>query len=217
MKRRSATPWKKSRTYGDIHGGRARPRLADNVFALVHSLRPPAPGRSTPILVQDNPSSAFSFPVAIEELAAALSRLPAGHAEGLTHIWLRRRPGRGRALLPLAEFVRGSGVSAIVLYPWPRDGKLDLGRDRLPSRTTAAYLRFGGQVAREHGRWHVRFAAESDLRRFVVEHLFCHELGHHVDWYRRRWSKANVRRVEEYADQFAARWGPLAATALSER
>jgi uncharacterized FlgJ-related protein len=33
-----------------------------------------------------------------------------------------------------------------------------------------------------------------------------HEIGHHVDWYSRHWSKANRKQTEEVADQYAAQW-----------
>lgn len=49
-----------------------------------------------------------------------------------------------------------------------------------------------------------------DLRRFYIEHLLYHEVGHHVDWYRRYWSRANLRQVEEAADQYAVQWSRTA-------
>lgn len=45
---------------------------------------------------------------------------------------------------------------------------------------------------------------------FTIEHLRYHEVGHHVDWYRRHWSKANLREVEEAADQYAVRFAKTA-------
>ena len=33
-----------------------------------------------------------------------------------------------------------------------------------------------------------------------------HEVGHHVDWFGRHWSKANKRQAEEYADQYAMKF-----------
>ena len=34
--RKSDTPWKKSRTYGDLHGGRKRRKLRDNILKREH-------------------------------------------------------------------------------------------------------------------------------------------------------------------------------------
>lgn len=215
MKNRSATPWKKSRTYGDIHGGRMRRRMTDNIFARAHSLQRPVPGQALPILIQDNPSREFVFPVSVEECAAALRALPAGHAEGVTHIWLRRRPARmSHSAAALAEFICGSGVRVVILYPWRADGRLYVGRSKPPAQSMASYQRFGAQVSCDRGRWYVSFTP-ADLKRFYIEHLFCHEMGHHVDWYGRRWSRASVRQAEEFADQYAVQWGPDAMALVS--
>lgn len=42
------------------------------------------------------------------------------------------------------------------------------------------------------------------LRRFYLEDLLLHEVGHHVDW--RYWSAANKKGVEEFAEQYAVTW-----------
>jgi hypothetical protein len=41
------------------------------------------------------------------------------------------------------------------------------------------------------------------LKNFYVETLLYHEIGHHVDWYRRHWTSANRAEREEYANQYA--------------
>lgn len=209
MKNRSATPWKKSRTYGDIHGGRTRRRFTDNIVARAHSLQRPAPGEALPLLLQDNPSREFFFPVSAEECAAALHALPASHGKDVTHIWLRRRPVRMTGLdAPLAQFIYGSGVRVIVLYPWHIDGRLYVGRKKPKPQHVAPYLRFGAKIVSDHGRWYAAFST-ADLKRFYIEHLFCHGVGYHVDRCSRRWSGANARQTEEFADQYAVQWGPL--------
>lgn len=214
MKNRSATPWKKSRTYGDIYGGRVRRRMTDNIFARAHSLKRPSPGEALPLLVQDNPSREFFFPVSAQECAAALRALPASHGTGITHIWLRRRPTRMTGLdAPLAEFTCGSGVRAILLYPWRVDGRLYVGRKKPKPQHVAPYLRYGATLCNDQGRWHVDFS-QADLKRFYIEHLFCHEVGHHVDWYSRHWSSANGRQAEEFADQYAVQWAQDASVVV---
>jgi hypothetical protein len=52
------------------------------------------------------------------------------------------------------------------------------------------------------GRWVSRWS-EPGLGDFYIEHLLFHEIGHHVDWYNRHWSKANSRILEEAANQYA--------------
>lgn len=190
--------------------------MADNIFARAHSLQRPGPDQSLPVLIQDNASGEYFFPVSAQELSTVLSRLPRSHGEGITHIWLRRMPSRMRSAgSPLAEFICGSGVRVIVVYPWRVDGKRYVGRRRPTAQGVSSYLRFGASIIDERGRWCVCFA-EADLRRFYVEHIFCHEVGHHVDWYNRRWSKANARQMEEFADQYAVQCGPDATVVVSD-
>jgi hypothetical protein len=214
MKRHCATPWKKSRTYGDIHGGRDRRRLTDNIFARAHSLQVPTPGQPIPLLIQDNPSREFIFPVSAIDLSQALKTLPASHQQDITHIWLRRSPNQARrSPSPLAEFVCGSGVRAIIIYSWRSDGLRYLGRNKPQTKKLAPYVSFGGSVICQKGQWYIHFEA-SQLKRFYIEHLLCHEVGHHVDWYNRQWSHANSRKQEEFADQYAIQWGPNATVCL---
>lgn len=40
---------KKSRKFGDIYGGRTRPRLNDNIFQKAHSLKRPAINQEQPM------------------------------------------------------------------------------------------------------------------------------------------------------------------------
>lgn len=37
----------------------------------------------------------------------------------------------------------------------------------------------------------------------IQNYLLYQEIGHHVDWYYRHWSKANLKQVEDFADQYA--------------
>ena len=122
---------------------------------------------------------------------------------GLTHLWCRRTlTGCRAARQPLAEFICGSGVRVIVLYPWRRDMRLCLGRDRPDSKTAASYARFEAPPFRHRGWWYVEISLEN-LRLFYVQHLLYHEVGHHIDWYFRHWTPANLKACEEFADQYA--------------
>lgn len=82
------TPWKKSRKYGDVLGGRKFPKLTEKIFNRLHSLDRPGVNDELPILIQENPSRDFFFPVSAEEIQAKLETLAQGHGEGITHIWL---------------------------------------------------------------------------------------------------------------------------------
>ncbi len=211
MLSRKQTAWKKSRKLGDVYGGRRWPKLTDRIFNRAHSLQRPAPGEETPILLEDNPSRDHFFPLDGRECLQALTALPEAHVRGLTHLWLRRpRSSESTASPRLAEFICGSGVRVIILYPWRRDLRLCVGRARPPARTVRVYQRFEAELVHEGGSWYFAFD-ERSLRRFYVEHLLYHEVGHHVDRYQRHWSKANRSQVEEFADQYAIQWTPTAA------
>jgi hypothetical protein len=214
MLSRKQTAWKKSRKLGDVYGGRRWPKLTDRIFNRAHSLQRPAPGEATPNLIEDNPSRDYFFPLDGRECLQALSALPEAHVRGLTHLWLRRPRSSESATSPrLAEFICGSGVRLIVLYPWRRDLRLCVGGTRPLARTVRVYKRFEAELVHEGGLWYFAFD-ERNLRRFYVEHLLYHEVGHHVDWYERHWSKANRAQVEEFADQYAIQCTPAATEVI---
>jgi len=199
------TAWRRNRKFGDVHGGRTRPRLVDNVFNRQHSLQPPGPHDERPITITDNPSRDFFFPVTADEVLATLRSLPSDHVATLTHVWLRRVRKRDFAAAPQASFICGSGVRLVVLYPWPRDMLLRLGAKEPQGRALNQYRAWCTNLIQTEGEWALRWTEES-LRRYYLEHLVLHEVGHHVDWYQRHWSKANAKQVEDFADNYAACW-----------
>ena len=213
---RKRTAYRKSRKFGDVHGGRRFPKVTDRVFNRAHSLPPPGPHDELPILIQDNPSRDFFFPLTVEEAREALQALPKKHHAGITHLWLRRdsTQNRIRSDAPLAEFICGSGVRLIVLYPWRRDLRMCLGRLPPVQRFTKTYGQFGAEIVRQRGWWYVIFDLKG-LRRFYVEYLLYHEVGHHIDYYRRLWSAANRSQQEDFADQYAVQWSRTAKYVLN--
>ncbi len=215
MQNRKQTAWRKSRKFGDRYGGRQRLKLADNIFKREHSLSPPAPGQETPILIEDNPSRDFFFPLSGQAILATLHQLPKEHTSGITHIWLRRikRSDYEVRKQPLACFICGSGVRLIVLYPWPQDRILRFEQGRTKAQLLREYGRWTTDLFQENGRWCLRWTLES-LREFTI-FLLLHEVGHHVDWYTRHWSKANRKQVEEFAERYAVEWSAV-ATQLTE-
>ncbi|MCC7061347.1 MAG: hypothetical protein IT456_00995 [Planctomycetes bacterium] len=215
MRSRKHTAWKKSRTFGDVFGGRTSPKITDRIVNRVHSLRAPGPGIETPILIEDNPSRDYYFPLSIEECRTALHALPASHYEGLTHLWLRRPSGVDRRNgLPLAEFLCGSGVRLIVMYPWRVDRRTCLGRLRPAGNLARELERFGATFVRDRGWWYAQLDPDA-LREYYL-HVLYHEVGHHLDWYQRRWSAANMKQVEAAADQYAVRFLQSGKTVLGQ-
>ncbi len=204
MQSRKDTAWKKSRRFGDVKGGRMRPKLADNIFARAHSFQRPSQGDSLPIYIIDNPSRDYFFPIGPDEIRRELAHLPRKDWSEITHIWFRRfkKTEYEANELPLAEFSCGSGVRLITLYPWPRSFEWIHG-DKMPSATISRILgRYGANISFRSGEWVSRWT-EPTLKNFYIEYLLFHEIGHHVDWYSRHWSKANRRKLEEAADQYA--------------
>ena len=80
------TPWKKSRTFGDVYGGRTYLKLADKVFNRAHSIERPGANDVLPIVLQDNPSRDFFFPLTADEVLAAIKGLPASNCSRGWHL-----------------------------------------------------------------------------------------------------------------------------------
>lgn len=213
---RKLTAWKKSRKFGDVYGGREWPKIADRIFNRCHNLDAPEAGRELPIPLQDNPSKGFFFPISALEAKSALEKLPNYDVAGITHIWCRRiRANEFNARTqPLAQFMCGSGVRAIVIYPWSRDL-----RRTFTSVSDQSLLnemrRLGFVVSKSKGSWSVS-ATEEQLQLFYINHLLFHEVGHHVNWCYRHFSDANAKAKENVANQYANEKSKEAAIALEE-
>ena len=203
MRGRKHTAWRKNRKFGDVHGGRVKPKIKGGILRPLHSLRPPGPGRETPIQLVDKPPPDHFFPLTVAECLEVIAELPKRDQEGLTHLWLRRPRGQAarKGCWPLAQFICGSGVRLVAIYPWHEDRRLYFGRKKPRGKRIEEYLRFGASLVCERGWWCVEFGP-AELRRYCI-HLLYHEMGHHVDQHRGRWSCANRKQTEEVADQYA--------------
>lgn len=62
--------------------------------------------------------------------------------------------------------------------------------------------RYDADLTAHDGQWTSTWQ-EPNLKNFSIEYLLFHEIGHHVAWDERHWSKANNRVLEEAADQYA--------------
>ena len=201
---RKLTAWKKNRDFGDIFGGRQRLKLDDNIFKRCHSLSRPDQDDELPIVIEDNPSRDFFFPLSAMEVVQALQALPKKDYSQITHVWLRRlkKSEYEAGNLPQAEFVCGSGVRLIVLYPVPKDMVLMLGKKKPSRRRMKELGKWCSDVSIKNGFWRAKWSL-TELRGYYINTLLYHEVGHHIDFYYRHWSKANRKQVEEYADQYA--------------
>jgi len=208
MRNRKETAWKKSRKFGDVYGGRVRPRLVDNVFNRCHSLDPPGPHDELPICIVDNPSRDFMFPITVDEAVERLKQLPSEHATCITHLWLRRLRKKDYEAgdHPFACFIWGSGVRLIVLYPWPADLTLRYVGARKPTaKQLRAFEPWCTDLVKREGQWCLNWTLEG-LRGYYLDHLLLHEVGHHVDSLRRRYSHASAKQAENFSDSYAVLW-----------
>lgn len=191
--------------------------MTDNIFRRLHSLQRPGPQENLPILIEENPSRDFYFPVSAKEALDVLVGLFGAEVEGLTHIWLRRdkRPSAPSAEHPLAEFICGSGVRVVVLYPWRRDLRLPLGGSKPNQKVLRPLQALKAEVIESDRQWFATLS-EQAVRQFYTQYLLLHEFAHHIDWYNRHWSKANHKQVEDFANQYAVRWGSDAVEILNK-
>ncbi|MEL6713218.1 MAG: hypothetical protein AAFP86_05555, partial [Planctomycetota bacterium] len=106
----------------------------------------------------------------------------------------------------------------ITLYAWRDDRRLAVEKRAPRGAFLREVERFGARAVEEEGSWWVEFDEEG-LRGYWA-YVLVHEIGHHVDGLRNRWSRANRRAREEFADQFAIQHhalGTLVADRSSER
>lgn len=200
---RKQAAWKKSRTFGDVYGGRTRRKIPGRILRRAHSLDPPEPQAEKPIIIVDNPSRDFFFPLTPSEIKH-VTYLPKRNWQQITHIWQRRfkKTEYESGEFPLAEFICGSGVYLIVLYPWPRDLRMPLGTKKPTGQQLKFYSQYTSELERDRSGYYLKWDADA-IKDFCVEQLLYHEVGHHIDRYKRHWSKANRKVVEEFADQYA--------------
>ncbi len=205
---RKQTAWKKNRKFGDIMGGRMRPKLTDNIFSRKHNLQPPTENQEQPIFIVENPSKDFYFPATIEEVKETLKLLPMEHTKFLTHIWLDKVKKKdylsGDTLL--GEFICGSKVYLIKLYAVPVDNKMLFGQTKPMAKELGFYKTYCTDLQRDKKGWYLQWT-EQKMKQFFLEKLLLHEIGHCVDYiYQRQWSNANKKKVEDFADNYAVVW-----------
>lgn len=204
------TAWKKSRKFGDVKGGRMRPKLADNIFNRQHNLLPPKENEETPIFMKDNPSRDFFFPVSVEEIKTFLNKLPKEHTERLTHIWLRKMSKKEYEKEGSLQgcFICGRGIKLIVLYHFARDLTMNFGKKKPSNKVLKWYANYAPELVQKDGNWQLIWT-EQKIKRYYLEGLLLHEIGHKIDSvYRRYWSTPyKKQKAENFADNFAYYWG----------
>ncbi len=207
---RKETAWKKSRKFGDVKGGRKWAKLTDNIFNRQHNFLPPSENEKTPIYIVDNSSRELYFPITVQEIKDFISKLPKEHTKNITHIWLRKmkkkdyeKEGRIQGC-----FICGSGVNLIVIYPFPTDLKMYFGKKKPSNKILKWYSKYEPELVQSNGEWFLKWT-EDKIKRYYLEGLLLHEIGHQIDSvYQRYWS-ANYKKqkAENFADNYAYYWG----------
>ena len=198
--RRKESAWKKSRKFGDVKGGRKFPKIADNILVRYHSIKPPTQHDKLPIVLRDNPSKNFYFPIEEGEILQNIRELPSEYTNGLTHIWLRRVAGKDHK-----RGIRGSGVNLIVINAFPKNFRMWFGNKKPSKGTLKLYARWTDELVFDEGEsaWYLMWDEET-IKDYYLNSLFLHEIGHFVDSESRRfWSKADEKKKEDFADDFA--------------
>lgn len=208
MQNRKQTALKKNRKFGDVYGGRMRTKLADNIFNRKHNLLPPKEGEEKPKFMIDNPSRDFYFPIHVEDIKEALAKLPREHTSCITHIWLRklRKNEYETGDTVQGEFICGSKVYLVVLYPFPKDHKMRFGKIKPENKVISHYKKYTSELEEDEKGWFLQWT-EDTIKRYYLESLLLHEIGHSLDsYYKRFWSKAAAKRGEDFADTYAKLW-----------
>jgi len=182
---------------------RMRLSLEDAPEERCFSLQAPEPGQSLPIYIVDQPPEGFYFPLSPEEVLNELKLLPNDHLKNLTHIWLRsfQKDHYQEGETPWSEFICGNGVHLIVLYPWPLDRRIWLGKERPASKALTLFAPYSSDLKECPEGYYLAFD-EDEVWDFVAEILLYHEIGGHLHWQHTHWSQVNRLRTEDFGDRF---------------
>ncbi len=211
MLTRKHTAWKKNRKFGDVWGGRNSPKLADKIFNRQHNLTAPKSDETTPIYIVDNPSRDFYFPVTIDEIKTTLNKLPKKHTDHLTHVWLQKikKTDYTNGDTFQGSFISGNKVYLIILHPFPTDNKMRLGKNKPFKKTLNYYKSYTTDLKEDKNGWYLQWTEET-IRKYFLESLLLHEIGHSIDsFYKRYWSKATTNKSEKFADNYVAVWADI--------
>lgn len=208
MHYKKQTSWKKSRKFGDVMGGRTRPKIADKVFNRMHNFHRPVEGEERPLFFMDNPTRDFYFPVTAEDVKTVLKKLPTEHTEHLTHIWFRkfRKTDYLKGETYQSQFICGSGVNLIVFYPFPKNLRMRMGKNKPVKSRLRYYSSFTTDLREDVNGWYLQWDREQ-IKRYYLERLLLFQIGNAVEsHYQRFWSKAAGDKTDKRADNWAKIW-----------
>jgi hypothetical protein len=192
--------WQKNTELNEVFSSRAHVESADKIFDRVRGIQMPRKSDVTPLFMEDQPSKDAYFPASVTEITEVLGKIPKTDTAGITHIWLRRakasefRSGR----IPFAEYVTRDDIHLIVLYPWPENMIFPLTKKPADAVLTR-YKKWAPEPFSHKGKWNLKWNATT-VQDFYLHELLVREIGHHVDFQQKNWSKQNGMPVQ-YATQ----------------
>jgi hypothetical protein len=144
----------------------------------------------------------WMYPCTLDQIREQLARVPAADLVGLSAVGLV--PATRKDCSAYA-YHHWDGMSVIhicsqpeslswKLYPHAKWGHIE--------HYFAVELGFGMEVERTGSRWRVRWHSE-DLRRYILEHVLLHEIGHHVQKMQRLSEGLRSRLPVVVREQFA--------------
>ncbi len=80
--------------------------------------------------------------------------------------------------------------------------KLSYGSTRPANKLIKEAEGYGAEILKEGNQWVSKWSLEA-LKKFYIQGILFHEVGHHVDYYYRHFTRANSKQVEEFAEQYA--------------
>ena len=142
------------------------------------------------------------YPCSLEDITLRMAQFPSDDIEGLWAIGLV--PATRKDCHANARYF-ATGKPVVHIYSYPESLRF-----RLPAYTKPASIELGLRVEYEYdmkieqeGKRYVCVWASSDLRRFVVEHVLAHEIGHHVYHQTRKKQEYVFRPHTTASEQFA--------------
>lgn len=154
------------------------------------------------------------YPCSLEDIQSYLARLPEPDIEGLWAIGLvpaTRKDGEVDGRYYFGK------QPTIHIFSYPETLRFKLRAHTKPGEVENSFIvqsQYGMAVERLGSRYVCVWSAD-DLRRFVVEHVLLHEVGHHVYFWRRQQQghayRPNLAGAEQFAEDYALRWRNLMA------
>lgn len=184
-----------------------RPQVIEADRAVLASRRK-KPDRSLPVgkdqlpLYATAPPPEFALPVSVDDIAAVLEKLPRSLLAGLEGVYLlggsQRHVVGGRSW---GCYYRRT----VFLFAAPR-AWLSWRTAEYPGPELLHASPLWPRIRREGSSW-LTDVDERDLRDFYLYDVLLHEVGHHVDFRRNGYRWRSRRKVERFAEWFAASYG----------